>query len=67
MKDLVGYLILFAINVVVILGVISWYTDLPIVQISYSTGQCVRVWTPPGESQYTCNNLPSRYIMEHVK
>lgn len=56
----------------VFLGLTVWTAagallDLPVVQKSWLTGECVRVvYQPPGE-EHDCNNLPERYTLEWVE
>lgn len=58
-----GALILGAATSVIALAfAVAGYFNLPTVQVSNSTGECVRV-LPEG----SCDNLPSKYAREVVK
>ena len=40
----------------IILGLVNWYTSLPIIDRSTATGACAEVDDP--ESRYTCQTVP---------
>lgn len=53
----------FSLSTVLAILVMAWTAmDLPIVQMSHETGQCVDV-LPSGD----CNELPKKYVIEWVK
>lgn len=62
MRDIIGMAVLFTLAFVIMWGVVKCASDLPIVQISVSTGKCVDVWDK--DRIYSCDNMPSKY--EHV-
>lgn len=35
------------------------YAGLPIVHMSWTTNQCIEVWSP--DDQYSCDNMPVKY------
>ena len=45
---------------------VSYWAGMPIVQISYSQGHCVKVIEFTDEKQYSCENLPPKYEHEWV-
>lgn len=51
-----------ATSVIALAFAVAGYFSLPTVQVSHSTGECVRV-LPEGN----CDNLPSKYAREVVK
>ena len=51
-----------AASVIALAFAVAGYFSLPTVQISNSTGECVRV-LPEG----SCDSLPSKYVQEWVK
>ena len=51
-----------AASVIALAFAVAGYFSLPTVQVSHSTGECVRV-LPEG----SCDNLPSKYVQEWVK
>ena len=49
-----------------ILAGLGWvYLSTPVVEISYRTGECVRVWDLARE--YDCRHMPRRYYRVWVK
>jgi len=59
-----------SVAVAVLLAYCSWavarYIDLPVVEQSYTTKECVRVVMPNG-SEGTCQALPSKYRLAWVQ
>ena len=51
-----------AASVIALAFAVAGYFSLPTVQVSHSTGECVRV-LPEG----SCDNLPAKYAREVVK
>lgn len=51
-----------AASVIALAFAVAGYFNLPTVQVSHSTGECVRV-LPEG----SCDNLPNKYAREVVK
>ena len=67
MKDIlktVGSIII--ISSIFVLGV-SFYSAIPDVLVSHSTGECVTVLNYTEEQPYSCENMPSKYNMIWVK
>ena len=67
MKDIlktVGSIII--ISSIFVLGV-SFYSAIPDVLVSHSTGECVTVLNYTDEHTYSCENMPSKYNMIWVK
>lgn len=60
MKKFSAVLIGAAIGGLLGLG-INWGLTIPEVQMSYSTGECVKVINYDEDTKYSCENLPSKY------
>ena len=65
MKTLLLALTLLAVAVLLLLGCRTWL-DTPVVHVSWSTKECVRVIGPEGH-EHSCANLPERYERVWVK
>lgn len=57
------------IGVMAALGIvfgIAWLsTQIPVVEVSFTTKKCMKVWDI--SRQYSCDNMPNKYIREWVK
>ena len=45
---------------------IMWHLMLPVVEIAYPSGQCVRVVSYSENAKYSCDNLPKKYTQIYV-
>lgn len=48
-------------------GSLTYSLNLPEVQMSHSTGECVKVINYVESDEYTCDNLPKKYHHVWVK
>ena len=67
MKDIVmavGSIVI--ISSIFVLGV-SFYSAIPDVLVSHSTGECVTVLNYTDEHTYSCENMPTKYNKVWVK
>lgn len=68
--ELIARASICSIAIAVLLAYCSWavvrFIDLPVVEHSYTTKECVRVVLPNG-SEGKCQELPSKYRMAWVQ
>lgn len=60
MKKLTAVLVGASIGGLLGLG-INWNLSMPEVQMSHSTGECVKVINYTEDTKYSCENMPSKY------
>lgn len=58
-------LLVFIASLLGVLLTVFWYMEIPVVDMSYPSNECVRVHST--DPRYTCDNLPRKYIMRRVK
>lgn len=55
--------VIVAVFAAFVIGVIVGWCNLPVVQFSWSTGECIQVIGGSGD----CNTLPEKYVHQWVK
>lgn len=61
MRGMIAFMIAGFCSMIILIFLIGWYSSLPIVYESWSTGQCVKVEV--NGKDYSCRNIPvGRFI-----
>jgi len=67
MKDKVAAIAAVLFFGLLFIGSLMYSLNLPEVQMSHSTGECVKVINYVESDKYTCDNLPKKYHHVWVK